>query len=185
VYPVRALALVASAVAPAAAAVVGLLVGFSVRALLRLLIANRTQSWPVGIFRGLVALFYAALAVGFVSLAGAALRWDRPQIIAGSAALALLTVPTLWRGIRRTPPARPSLVGLLLSAIVFLLAVLGATVALVHAGFVELVGERPLLLVMIRAATIESTYFPLVDASGQPVRHAYQLVLTAGGLTGL
>lgn len=317
VYPVRALALIASAVAPAAAVVVGLLVGFGARALLRLLLFNRTQSWPVAIFRGLVALFYGALAAGFVSLAGAVLRWDRPQLFAGTAALLVLTVPTLWRRLRRKPPARPSLVGLLVSAVFFLVALLGATVVLVHAGFLELVSERPLLLVevtgvtrpqtvrwappdqplrsealtshqvilrtpsgepvteawlygdqvaikgrvlrlspylliaglhnlfelsfahngyltaerhatmphqavplamggplevaprwrplrdrllatwerkaaapgredlVIRAATIESTYFPLVDADGKPVRHTYQLVLTAGGLTGL
>lgn len=35
----------------------------------------------------------------------------------------------------------------------------------------------------IRAATTESTYFPLIDAQGQPIRHCYPLVLTSGGLT--
>ena len=40
--------------------------------------------------------------------------------------------------------------------------------------------ERPWT---IRSATIESTYFPLVDAAGQPVRHTYRLVLTPGGLS--
>ncbi len=35
----------------------------------------------------------------------------------------------------------------------------------------------------VRSATIESTYFPLVDAAGQPVRATYRLVLTPGGLT--
>lgn len=317
VYPVRVLALIASAAAPAAAAVVGLLVGFSARALLRLLLANRGQSWPVAIWRGLVALAFAALAAGFVSMAGGALRWDRPQLIAGSVALGVLTLPTLWRGIRRRPPASPSLVGLLLSAVLLLSALLGAAVVLMHSGFLALVSERPVLLVeltgvtrpqtvrwappdqplrsealvshqvllktlsgetvteawlygdqvaikgrvlrlspylliagmhnlfelsfahngyltaerhasmphqsvplpppatgslaveprwrplrdrllatwerkaaghqdlAVRAATIESTYFPLVDAEGKPVKHTYQLVLTSGGLTGL
>lgn len=35
----------------------------------------------------------------------------------------------------------------------------------------------------IRAATTESTYFPLVDDKGQPIQHTYELVLTPGGLT--
>lgn len=35
----------------------------------------------------------------------------------------------------------------------------------------------------IRAATTESTYFPLVDDKGQPIHHTYELVLTPGGLT--
>jgi hypothetical protein len=35
----------------------------------------------------------------------------------------------------------------------------------------------------IRAATTESTYFPLVDGQGQPVHRTYELVLTPGGLT--
>jgi hypothetical protein len=35
----------------------------------------------------------------------------------------------------------------------------------------------------IRSLTIESTYFPLVDAAGNPVRHTYRLVLTPGGLS--
>ncbi len=33
------------------------------------------------------------------------------------------------------------------------------------------------------AATTESTYFPLVDARDQPLKHTYALVLTPGGLT--
>ena len=33
----------------------------------------------------------------------------------------------------------------------------------------------------MRSATIESTYFPLVDAGGQPVRATFRLVLTPGG----
>jgi hypothetical protein len=36
----------------------------------------------------------------------------------------------------------------------------------------------------IRSATVESTYFPLVDAGGQPVRATFRLVLTPGGLSG-
>jgi hypothetical protein len=36
----------------------------------------------------------------------------------------------------------------------------------------------------VRSATTESTYFPLVDAAGQPVRRTFRLVLTPGGLTG-
>jgi hypothetical protein len=36
----------------------------------------------------------------------------------------------------------------------------------------------------VRSATIESTYFPLVDVAGQPVRRTFRLVLTPGGLTG-
>ncbi|MBL9007603.1 MAG: hypothetical protein JNJ46_25325 [Myxococcales bacterium] len=35
----------------------------------------------------------------------------------------------------------------------------------------------------VRAVTHESTYFPLVDAQGQPLRKTYDLVLTPGGLT--
>lgn len=35
----------------------------------------------------------------------------------------------------------------------------------------------------VRSATIESTYFPLVDAGGQPVRATFRLVLTPGGLS--
>jgi hypothetical protein len=35
----------------------------------------------------------------------------------------------------------------------------------------------------VRSATTESTYFPLVDGTGQPVRATYRLVLTPGGLT--
>lgn len=35
----------------------------------------------------------------------------------------------------------------------------------------------------IRAATTESTYFPMVDDQGQPLRRTYELVLTPGGLT--
>lgn len=35
----------------------------------------------------------------------------------------------------------------------------------------------------IRALTIESTFFPLVDGGGQPLRHTYRLVLTPGGLS--
>jgi hypothetical protein len=35
----------------------------------------------------------------------------------------------------------------------------------------------------VRAATTESTYFPLIDSQGKPVQHTFQLVLTPGGLT--
>jgi hypothetical protein len=35
----------------------------------------------------------------------------------------------------------------------------------------------------IRALTVESTFFPLTDAAGQPLRHTYRLVLTPGGLS--
>jgi hypothetical protein len=35
----------------------------------------------------------------------------------------------------------------------------------------------------VRSATIESTYFPLVDAQGRPVRKTFRLVLTPGGLS--
>jgi hypothetical protein len=35
----------------------------------------------------------------------------------------------------------------------------------------------------VRAATTESTYFPLVDAQGKPLQHTFELVLTPGGLT--
>jgi hypothetical protein len=35
----------------------------------------------------------------------------------------------------------------------------------------------------LRTATSESTYFPLVDGQGQPLRRTYDLVLTPGGLT--
>lgn len=35
----------------------------------------------------------------------------------------------------------------------------------------------------VRSATIESTYFPLVDLGGKPISHTYRLVLTPGGLT--
>jgi hypothetical protein len=35
----------------------------------------------------------------------------------------------------------------------------------------------------VRSATTESTYFPLVDANGQPVRQTFRLVLTPGGLS--
>ena len=35
----------------------------------------------------------------------------------------------------------------------------------------------------LRAVTSESTYFPLVDGQGQPLRRTYDLVLTPGGLT--
>ncbi|HEV8307031.1 MAG TPA: hypothetical protein VGW35_05140 [Methylomirabilota bacterium] len=35
----------------------------------------------------------------------------------------------------------------------------------------------------VRSATIESTYFPLADASGKPVRATFRLVLTPGGLS--
>lgn len=35
----------------------------------------------------------------------------------------------------------------------------------------------------VRSATIESTYFPLVDPDGKPLTHTYRLVLTPGGLT--
>ena len=36
---------------------------------------------------------------------------------------------------------------------------------------------------VVRSATIESTYFPLVDARGQPARSTYRLMLTPGGLS--
>jgi hypothetical protein len=35
----------------------------------------------------------------------------------------------------------------------------------------------------IRSLTVESTYFPLVDRAGKPLRHTYRLVLTPGGLS--
>jgi hypothetical protein len=35
----------------------------------------------------------------------------------------------------------------------------------------------------VRSVTTESTYFPLVDASGQPVKRTFRLVLTSGGLS--
>jgi hypothetical protein len=35
----------------------------------------------------------------------------------------------------------------------------------------------------IRSLTVESTYFPLVDRVGNPLRHTYRLVLTPGGLS--
>jgi hypothetical protein len=35
----------------------------------------------------------------------------------------------------------------------------------------------------LRASTIESTYFPLVDPDGKPVSRTFRLVLTPGGLT--
>jgi hypothetical protein len=35
----------------------------------------------------------------------------------------------------------------------------------------------------IRSLTIESTYFPLVDAAGNPLHHTYRLVVTPGGLS--
>ena len=35
----------------------------------------------------------------------------------------------------------------------------------------------------VQASTIESTYFPLVDANGDPIRAVYRLVLTPGGLS--
>jgi hypothetical protein len=35
----------------------------------------------------------------------------------------------------------------------------------------------------VRSATIESTYFALVDPDGKPLSHTYRLVLTPGGLT--
>ncbi len=35
----------------------------------------------------------------------------------------------------------------------------------------------------IRASTVESTYFPLVDPDGKPVSRTFRLVLTPGGLT--
>lgn len=35
----------------------------------------------------------------------------------------------------------------------------------------------------LRAVTSESTYFPLIDDQGQPLRRTYDLVLTPGGLT--
>jgi hypothetical protein len=35
----------------------------------------------------------------------------------------------------------------------------------------------------IRSLTVESTYFPLVDPVGTPLRHTYRLVLTPGGLS--
>lgn len=36
----------------------------------------------------------------------------------------------------------------------------------------------------VRSVTVESTYFPLVDAQGNPVRQTYRVVLTPGGLSG-
>jgi hypothetical protein len=35
----------------------------------------------------------------------------------------------------------------------------------------------------VRSATTESTYFPLLDAQGQPLRQTYRLVITPGGLS--
>jgi hypothetical protein len=35
----------------------------------------------------------------------------------------------------------------------------------------------------VRSATIESTYFPLIDSAGRPARATFRLVLTPGGLT--
>lgn len=35
----------------------------------------------------------------------------------------------------------------------------------------------------VRAATTESTYFPLVDNQGKPLQHTFELVLTPGGLS--
>lgn len=42
------------------------------------------------------------------------------------------------------------------------------------------INERPWA---IRSLTVESTYFPLVDHAGNPLRHTYRLVLTPGGLS--
>jgi hypothetical protein len=36
---------------------------------------------------------------------------------------------------------------------------------------------------MIRAATTESTFFPLLDPEGEPLQHTYRLMLTPGGLS--
>jgi hypothetical protein len=36
---------------------------------------------------------------------------------------------------------------------------------------------------VIRASTTESTFFPLADATGQPIRRTYRLTLTPGGLS--
>jgi len=36
---------------------------------------------------------------------------------------------------------------------------------------------------MVRSATTESTFFPLVDAEGEAVQHTYRLTLTPGGLS--
>jgi len=36
---------------------------------------------------------------------------------------------------------------------------------------------------VIRAATTESTFFPLIDPVGQPIQRTYRLVLTPGGLS--
>jgi hypothetical protein len=36
---------------------------------------------------------------------------------------------------------------------------------------------------VIRAATTESTFFPLTDAAGQPIRRTYRLTMTPGGLS--
>jgi hypothetical protein len=35
----------------------------------------------------------------------------------------------------------------------------------------------------VRSHTTESTYYPLVDEGGQPVRRTFRLVLTPGGLS--
>ena len=35
----------------------------------------------------------------------------------------------------------------------------------------------------VRSATTESTYFPLVDSSGQPLKRSFRVVLTPGGLS--
>jgi hypothetical protein len=36
---------------------------------------------------------------------------------------------------------------------------------------------------MVRSVTTESTFFPLVDAEGEPIQHTYRLTLTPGGLS--
>lgn len=310
----RTLAIVASSAGPAAAAVLGILVGLALRPVLLLARVDRGRGAVVSGLRALAIVGYGALAGLLAMLLRESFAWDRRALLTFGVALLVATGPTLWLWLRGRRPSPRSITGLLLRAVLVLIALLCAAIVLMRTGFVALVSETPLLLVeltgetrpqkvrwmapdqplreealtthrvilktpqgepvaeawlygdqiaikgrvlrlspwlqlagmhnlfelgfahngyltaerhasqphqsiplvsrgplsvhprwrplrdrllqtwerktdkdsewAIRAATTESTYFPLVDGEGKPLRHTYTLVLTAGGLTG-
>jgi hypothetical protein len=310
----KTLALIAAQAGPVAAAVVGLFAGLCLRSVLLMAFVDRGRGLLITALRVLAAAAYGTLAVLLFQILRGSFPWDRRAVITGGLALLLASGPVLWLWARGRKPQRRSLTGLLLRAVLVLLALLCAAIVLMRAGFVALTNETPILTIevtgetrprgiiwaapgeelvnrtlrthhvifktpagetvaddwvfgdqvavkgrvlrlspwlqlagmqnlfelsfahngyltaereadnphqtvklpprgplavhprwrplrdrllaawerktpkdsewAIRAATIESTYFALVDADGKPLRHTYQLVLTPGGLTG-
>lgn len=160
-YLVRALALVGAFAAPVVAAVIGLLAGFGLRALLRLFFVDRGRSWPVAAGRLVAGLSYGGLAFLLSRLTAEAMPWDQRALVAATAALVVITTPTLWLWVRRRRPERRppvrALIGLLANAVVVLAALLCAALVMMRAGFLELTTDRPVLLVEVTGETRPQT----------------------------